>query len=64
MKKAILHTNKKNCIKINKLDGFLLEITIDPLDLTLLKAKIFAEQTEKKSSMVPNRNVAIIMTPP
>lgn len=49
MKKAILHTNK-NCIKINKLDGFLLDITIDPLDLTLLKAKIFAEQTEKKAA--------------
>ena len=48
MKKAVLHINKHNCTKINKLDGFVMDITIEPLDLTLLQAKIFAKQTEKK----------------
>lgn len=50
MKKAVLHINKHNCIKINKLDGFIMDITIEPLDLTLLQVKIFAEQTEKKAA--------------
>lgn len=27
-----------------------MDITIEPLDLTLLQAKIFAEQTEKKAA--------------
>ena len=48
--KSYITYNKQTCIKINKLDGFLLDIIIDPLDITLLQAKIFAEQTEKKAA--------------
>ena len=48
MKKAILHIISR--LVLNKLDGFLLDIIIDPLDITLLQAKIFAEQTEKKAA--------------
>lgn len=54
----------ENYVKINRLDDFVLDITIGSWNFTLFTNRNICRADRKQRSMVPSKNAMIVMTLP